>query len=106
MQKYHYAYEKLHGAVKVMATGKGSRNDRLESATINYVIRLQARNMPPELVEPLDNFMRGMTFLSSPYERIGDITWTAKRMHWRKAEQLAELLFQMFSELNENHFSS
>lgn len=96
MRKYEYAYEKLLGAIDIMATGKGSRQDRLETATLSFVMRIQPNDLPEELRPILKAFMDGMTARPDPYGHMGDVAWTKIHMHWRSAEKLANQLFQMF----------
>lgn len=101
MFKYSHAYEKLVGAIEIMATSKGSRRERLYSATYSYVMRLQAKEMPPDLAEPFNDFMAAMTNKKDPNGNYGDLRSTAENMHWKTADRLSKQLLNMYLVVNE-----
>ena len=57
MTRYAYAYEKLLGAVEIMATGRGSRPERLARATHRHLFKIRhqkANRLPDELAAQYD----------------------------------------------------
>jgi hypothetical protein len=81
---YGYAYEKLLGAMEIMATGKGTRPERLARAGKQYLLPIRSPKMhklPDDLAAALDSLYSDVT---------------AQRMSWQKAERLAGQLFSLF----------
>ncbi|CAN5883227.1 hypothetical protein BH11PSE6_BH11PSE6_11670 [soil metagenome] len=99
MPDYVYAYEKLLGAVEIMATGKGSRADRLARATHQYLFRIRkvkANDLPADLATRLAEFIEEMTAKRGlqPWENAVDKT--AQTMPWQTAERLSRQLLGLF----------
>lgn len=95
MPRYGYAYEKLLGAVEIMATGKGSRPERLGRATM-LLLRLHERDLPPDLFAVLSDIKSAMTARPAlgPWE--GALAATVAHMPWQQAERLSRKLFGLF----------
>lgn len=96
---YGYAYEKLLGAVEIMATAKGSRADRLARATHQYLFRIRyqkANKLPDELAMQLATLTEELTSVSPPTQWDNSIDATARKMSWQKAEQLSRQLLSLF----------
>lgn len=96
---YGYAYEKLLGAIKIMATGKGSRAERLARATHGYLFRIRhhkANKLPDELAAQLAILVDELTSVSPPTQWDNSIDATARKMSWQKAEQLSRQLLSLF----------
>lgn len=96
---YGYAHEKLVGAIEVMATGKGSRRQRLARVGRDYLLRLsipRQHHLPPELATSLKCLIEELT--SAPPQTRWDDSFvaTARNMPWQKAERLAGQLFSLF----------
>lgn len=99
MARYGYAYEKLLGAVEIMATGEGSRPERLARATHQYLLKIrrpESHRLPPELGKVVSEIIAAMTALSSPTQWDNAIDATARRMPWQQAERLSRKLFELF----------
>lgn len=96
---YGYAFEKLLGAMEVMATGKGSRRDRLARADRDYLLRLsnpKQHRLPSDLAASLDNLLSELTSVA-PQTRWDDrFEATARRMPWQKADRLSRQVFSLF----------
>ena len=58
----HYAWEKLHAAVLILATGTGSLRERLVDAYVSSLIRLRSdRHFPsPDLRQSFEDLMQEM----------------------------------------------
>jgi len=96
---YGYAYEKLLGAVEIMATGKGSRAERLARATHGYLFRIRqqkANKLPDELAVQLAILVEELTSVPPPTQWDNSIDATARKMSWQKAEQLSRQLLSLF----------
>lgn len=99
MTRYAYAYEKLLGAVEIMATGCGSRPERLARATHRYLFRIrhqQANRLPDEFALQLAGLVTELTAIAPPTQWDNAIDATAARMSWQKAERLSGQLFGLF----------
>lgn len=96
---YGYAYEKLLGAMEIMATGKGSRPERLARAGKHYLRLISSPKMhklPDDLAAALDSLYRELTSVPPPTQWDNSFDATAQRMSWQKAERLAGQLFSLF----------
>ena len=96
---YGYAYEKLLGAMDIMVTGKGSRQDRLARAGKGYLLPIRSPKMhglPEEPATMLDNLFRELTAVPPPTQWDDAFEATARAMSWQKAERLAGQLFNLF----------
>lgn len=96
---YGYAYEKLLGAMDIMATGKGSRQERLARAGKGYILPIHSPKMhklPPDLATSLDSLYRELTAVPPPTEWDNAFEATAQKMSWQTAERLAGQLFSLF----------
>ena len=96
---YGYAYEKLLGAVEIMATGKGSRQDRLARVGKQYILPIRSPKMhklPAELAASLDSVYRELTSVPPPTQWDNAFDATARAMPWQTAERLADQLFSLF----------
>lgn len=96
---YGYAYEKLLGAMEIMATGKGTRPERLARAGKQYLLPIRSPKMhklPDDLAAALDSLYRELTSVPPPTQWDNAFDATAQRMSWQKAERLAEQLFSLF----------
>lgn len=96
---YGYAYEKLLGAMEIMATGKGSRQERLARAGKSYILPIHSPKMhklPPDLAASLDSLYRDLTAVPPPTQWDNAFDATARKMSWQKAERLARQLFSLF----------
>lgn len=96
---YGYAYEKLLGAMEIMATGKGSRPERLVRAGKQYLLPIRSPKMhklPDDLASSLDSLFRELTSVPPPTQWDDAFTATGQRMSWQKAERLAQQLFSLF----------
>ena len=96
---YGYAHEKLLGAMEIMATGKGSRQDRLARAGKQYILPIHSPKMhklPAELAVLLDSLFRSLTAVPPPTQWDNAFDATAQRMSWQQAERLAGQLFSLF----------
>lgn len=96
---YGYAYEKLLGAMEIMATGKGTRPERLARAGKQYILpirRPKQHRLPADLGASLDNLYRELTSVTPPTQWDNSFDATAQRMSWQKAERLAGQLFSLF----------
>jgi hypothetical protein len=96
---YGYAYEKLLGAMEIMATGKGSRPERLARAGKQYILPIRSpkqHKLPADLAASLDSLYRELTSVPPPTQWDNSFDATAQRMSWQKAERLAEQLFRLF----------
>jgi len=96
---YGYAHEKLLGAVEIMATGKGSRQERLARAGKQCLLSIRSPKMhklPPDLAASLDRLYRELTAIPPPTQWDDAFSATAQRMPWQKAERLAEQLLSLF----------
>jgi hypothetical protein len=99
MGRYDRAHEKLLGALEIMATGKGSRPQRLARAGKHYLmgIRNQRSNrLPKETAQSLRNLVDELTSVPPPTQWDNSFDATAQRMSWQKAERLSEQLFNLF----------
>jgi hypothetical protein len=99
MSEYGYAYEKLLGAVEIMATGKGSRAERLARATHQYLFRIRnpkTNRLPPDLAASLTRVVKAMTTSKTTNEWENAIDLTASRMPWQRAESLSRQVFSLF----------
>lgn len=99
MPGYGYAYEKLLGAVEIMATGKGSRAERLARATHQYLLKIrkpEAHRLPPRLCATLSEILASMTARTPPTQWVNAIDATAARMPWQQAEAISRQLFELF----------
>lgn len=96
---YGYAYEKLLGAMEIMATGKGTRPERLARAGKQYLLPIRSPKMhklPADLAASLDSLYRELTSVPPPTQWDNSFDATAQRMSWQKSERLAEQLFSLF----------
>jgi len=96
---YGYAYEKLLGAMEIMATGKGTRPERLARAGKQYLLPIRSTKMhklPADLAASLDSLYRELTSVPPPTQWDNSFDATAQRMSWQKAERLAGQLFSLF----------
>ncbi|NKJ44852.1 hypothetical protein [Novosphingobium sp. SG720] len=96
---YGYAYEKLLGAMEIMATGKGTRPERLARAGKQYLLPIRSPKMhklPDDLAAALDSLYRELTSVPPPTQWDNSFDATAQRMSWQKAERLAGQLFSLF----------
>lgn len=96
---YGYAYEKLLGAMDIMATGKGSRQERLALAGKSYILPIRSPKMhklPPDLAALLDSLYRELTAVPPLTQWDDAFEATARKMPWQTAERLAEQLFSLF----------
>jgi len=96
---YSYAYEKLLGAVEIMATGKGSRTERLSRATHGYLFRTRhqkANRLPDNLAVQLSILVKELTSAPPPTQWDNSIDATARKISWQKAEQLSRQLLSLF----------
>lgn len=96
---YGYAHEKLLGAMEVMATGKGSRRQRLARAGRDYLLRLsnpKQHQLPPDLAASLASLLGELTSVKPQTQRDDSFEATARNMPWQKAERLAGQLFSLF----------
>lgn len=96
---YGYAYEKLLGAMEIMAIGKGTRPERLARAGKQYLLPIRSPNMhklPDDLAAALDSLCRELTSVPPPTQWDNSFDATAQRMSWQKAERLAGQLFSLF----------
>ena len=96
---YGYAHEKLVGAMEVMATGKGSRRHRLARAGRDYLFRLsnpKQHRLPPDLAESLASLLDELTSVRPQTRWDDSFEATARNMHWKKAERLAQQFFSLF----------
>ena len=96
---YGYIYEKLLGAAEIMATGKGSRTERLARATHQYLFRIRhqkANKLPIELAVQLARLTEELTSVPPPTQWDNLIDATAQKMSWQNAERLAGQLFSLF----------
>ncbi|MEO8723590.1 MAG: hypothetical protein ABI395_08735 [Sphingobium sp.] len=99
MPDYGYAYEKLLGAVETMATGKGSRAQRLARATHQYLFKIRdpkTNRLPADLAANLANIVHAMTAARPSNEWENAIDLTASRMPWQRAEALSRQVFGLF----------
>jgi hypothetical protein len=99
MSRYGYAYEKLLGAVEIMATGKGPRPERLARATHQCMLKLrrpEEHRLPRELGDRLSEIIAGMTAVPPPTQWDNAIDATARQMPWQQAERLSRKLFELF----------
>lgn len=95
---YGYAYEKLLGAMEIMATGKGTRPERLARAGKHYLRLISSPKMhklPDDLAAELDSLFRELKSVP-PTQWDDSFDATAQRMSWQKAERLAKQLFSLF----------
>ena len=96
---YGYAYEKLLGAVEIMATSKGSRQERLARAGKQYVLPIRSpkiHKLPPDLSASLDSLFHELTAVPPPTQWDDAFEATARKMPWQKAKRLADQLFSLF----------
>ena len=96
---YGYPHEKLLGAMEIMATGKGTRPERLARAGKQYLLPIRSPKMhklPDDLAAALDSLFRELTSVPPPTQWDNAFDATAQRMSWQKAERLAEQLFSLF----------
>lgn len=96
---YAYAHEKLVGAMQVMATGKGSRRQRLALAGRDYLHRLsnrQQHRLPDEMAASLDNLLEELTSVSPQMRSDDSFEAAARNMHWQKSERLAQQVFSLY----------
>lgn len=96
---YGYAYEKLLGAMEIMATGKGTRPERLARVGKQYLRLISSPKMhklPDDLASALDSLYRELTSVPPPTRWDNAFDATAQRMSWQRAERLAEQLFSLF----------
>lgn len=96
---YGYAYEKLLGAMEIMATGKGTRPERLARVGKQYLLPIRSQKMhklPDDLAAALDSLYRELTSVPPPTQWDNSFDATAQRMSWQKAECLAQQLFGLF----------
>lgn len=99
MSEYGYAYEKLLGAVEIMATGKGSRSERLARATHQYLFKIRnpkTNGLPPELATCLTCIVAAMTISRPTNEWENAIDLTASQMPWQRADLLSKQVFALF----------
>ena len=99
MSEYGYAYEKLLGAVEIMATGKGSRAERLARATHQYLFKIRhpkTNRLPPDLAASLTSVVNAMTTSKPTNEWENAIDLTASLMPWQRAESLSRQVFSLF----------
>lgn len=84
---YGYAYEKLLGAMEIMATGKGSRPERLARAGKQYLLPIRSPKMhklPNDLAALLDAFYHAF-FDTVVHKDDTFSTVRAERMDWIEA---------------------
>lgn len=96
---YGYAYELLLGAMEIMATGKGSRQDRLARAGKSYILPIRSPKMhklPPDLAASLDSLDAELTAVPAHMEPDDAFKATARKMSWQTAERPARQLFSLF----------
>lgn len=96
---YGYAYEKLLGAMEIMATGKGSRQQRLARAGKSYILPIRSprvHKLPIDLAASLDSLYGELTAVPPPTEWDDAFEATARNMSWQTAERLAQQLFNLF----------
>lgn len=96
---YGYAHEKLVGAMEVMATGKGSRRQRLARAGRDYLFRLsnpKQHGLPPKLAASLDCLLAELTSVPPQTRWDDSFEATARNMPWQKAERLSGQIFSLF----------
>lgn len=96
---YGYAYEKLLGAMEIMATGKGTRPERLARVGKQYLLPIRSPKMhklPDDLAAALDSLYRELTSAPPPTQWDNAFDATAHCMSWQKAERLAGQLFSLF----------
>ena len=96
---YGYAYEKLLGAMEIMATGKGTRPERLARAGKQYLLPIRSPKMhklPDDVAAALESLYRELTSVPPPTQWDNSFDATAQRMSWQKAERLAGQLFSLF----------
>lgn len=108
MTQYSHAYEKFLGATEIMATGKGSRQERLERA-VHHVRRIEnspASPLPDEIRQTFKAFMEETRSSTPEWDGDNAYSSTFRAMHWKKTERLSQSLFQMFLCLSRHHFSS
>ncbi len=94
-----YAYEKLLGAMDIMATGKGSRQERLARAGKSYILPIRSPKMhklPPDLAALLDSLYRELIAVAPPTQWDDAFEATARKMPWQTAARLVEQLFSLF----------
>jgi len=99
MDRYNRAHEKLLGALEIMATGKGSRPQRLARAGKHYLmgIRNQRSNrLPKETAQSLRSLVDELTSVPPPTQWDNSFDATAQKMSWQKAEQLSSQLLSLF----------
>lgn len=104
MTRYAYAYEKLLGAVEIMATGRGSRPERLARATHRHLFKIRhqkANRLPYELAAQLTGLVTELTAIAPPTQWGNAIDATATHMSWQKAERLSGQLFGLFLAVSE-----
>jgi len=95
MSRNGYAYEKLLGAVDIMATGKGSRPEKLGRATM-LLLRVHGRDLPPELFAVLSDIKSAMTARPARGSWEGRLAASVAQMPWQQAESLSRKLFELF----------
>jgi hypothetical protein len=104
MSPYNYAYEKLLGAVDIMATGKGSRTERLARATHQYLFRIRnqkTNKLPNDLAEQMATLIKELTSVSPSTPWDNAIDATTRTMSWQKAERLSRQLLSLFISVGE-----
>lgn len=96
---YGYAYQKLLGAMEIMATGKGTRPERLGRAGKQYILPIcnpKLHKLPVDLAASLDCLYHELTSVPPPTQWDNSFDAAAQSMSWQKAERLAQQIFNLF----------